>query len=331
MEDFTVKVPGVEFNLSSNQVYHLKERSDADAPNAYQEEGISKHPLRGIEEGIIVPYHDPTRTWDTGLYKGSFCYSREKEASTILNTVNKKFLPHLQVLVDGDLSSGKNSKEVNAFFDDFRPFNGDGYGEDVSKFKIKGGNMFNTKNPLELLALWWALISKQIMPEGQEDNPAYRNCIFVLKDKKQSTSTSQDKEFEKTRASATVMSIASKKNNKKELKHLQNIFKYVKLDLPIDDLELKPLVSSFNRWAEKGGYDNLNAKKFNEVFDKFDNEENSDELVVYVRLLDYIKEGKIKVERTDIILSGKNLGSDKRIAASKVAADQELLKEFMLL
>lgn len=331
MKDFTIKVPGIDIELRSNQIYHIQEISDADAPDGYQKQGISKHPLRGIEEGIIVPYHDQTSTWNTGFFKGSFCYVREEKADEILKALETELLPHLKVLVDGDLTSGKNSKETNAFFDDFRPFNGDGYGEDTSKYKIKGGNMFNTKNPLEFLALWWALLSKQIMPDGKQNTPAYLKCNFVLKDKQQSTTTKQDREFELAQASARVMTIASRVDNKKDKKHLQNVFKYVGLDLSLEDLELKPLISSFNSWAEKGGYNNDNAEEFNKAFDKFEKEENKEELVVYVKLVKDIKESKIKIERRDILLNGQNLGSDKKIAARKIAADQELLKEFMLI
>ncbi len=191
--------------------------------------------------------------------------------------------------------------------------------------------MFNTSNPLEFLALWWALIGRQVMPPDKEGVPSYKNCFFVLEDKKQSTSVEQDKEFDKTVALATVMSIVKNRDNKKELKHLQNIFTYVGLNLNIEDTSSKPLISTFSKWCEKGGFKNENSSEFNSVFEKFEKEENQEELVVYVKLLKDIKTSKVKIERRDIMIEGNNLGSDKKSAARKIASDQELLKAFLML
>lgn len=330
MEDFKVKVPGVDFELASNQIYHIREVSDSDAPDGYQKVGISKHPLPGISEGILVPYSNTTRTWNTGFFTGSDCIVKEGlKGKTILKTIEKHLLPELKVLIEGDLTNGKSSN--NKLFDEFVPFNGEGIGEDTSKYKIKGGNMFNTKNPLEFLALWWALIGKQIMPPSKKGSYSYKNCCFVLEDKKQSTSVEQDKEFEKSIAMATVMSIVNKRSNKKELKHLENIFEYVGLKINVEETEVKPLISIFSKWCEKGGYNNENAVYFNEIFEKFKTESSREELVVYVKLLKDIKDSKIKVERRDIILEGSNLGPDKKAAAKKITADQELHKAFLLI
>ncbi len=330
MKDFTVKVPGVDFVLASNQIYHIREVSDADAPDGYQKVGISKHPLPGIEEGIVVPHHERTNTWNTGFWKGSACYTKEPEnAEKILAKITQNLLPELKYLVEGDITNGRSSN--NIFFDEFVPFNGAGFGEDTSKYKIKGGNMFNTKNPLEFLAVWFALLGKQIMPPSKKNAGGYKNCAFVLEDKKQSTSLEQDKEFDKSIAISTVMSIVQDRDDKKEIKHLQNTFEYVGLNLNIKDTETKPLISIFNRWCEKGGFNNENAVEFNEVVNKFKKEDDREELVVYIKLIKNIRESKIKVERHDIMLNGKNLGSDKKAAARKITADQELHKDFLLL
>lgn len=331
MKNFSVKVPGVDFVLSSNQIYHIREISDADAPDGYQKAGISKHPLPGIEEGIVVPHHERTNTWNTGFWEGSACLKKEPaaEAKKILTTVKKELLPELKFLVEGDLENGRSSN--NEFFDEFKPFNGDGYGEDVSKYKIKGGNMFNTKSPLEFLALWWALIGKQIMPPSAKDSGVYKNCVFVLEDKQQSTSLEQDKEFDKSIAVSTVMSVVRDRKDKKAISHLQNVFTYVGLSLNIEETETKPLISIFNKWCEKGGYNNENAVEFNESYEKFSDEEAQEELVVYIKLLSDIKSGKVEVERHDILIEGENLGPDPKRAAKKIAVDSKLHKAFLLI
>lgn len=330
MKDFKVKVPGIDFELTSNQIYHIREIADADAPDGYQKVGITKHPLPGIAQGIIVPYNESTRTWNTGFFKGSACLIKEgKNGEEILNTIKENFLPELEVLIEGDLTNGKSSN--NKLFDEFVPFNGEGFGENTAKYKIKGGNVFNTKNPLEFLALWWALIGKQIIPPGKNGNPSYKNCAFILEDKKQSTSLAQDKEFDKSVAISTIMSIVGIEDNKKETSHLQNIFEYVGLSINVEEIELKPLISSFSRWCEKGGYNNENATEFNATFKKFKKEEDREELVAYVKLIKDIKTSKVKVERRDIIIDGQNLGSDKKAAARRIVTDQELYKTFLLI
>jgi hypothetical protein len=327
MKDFKVKVPGEDFYLSSNQIYHIREVADSKAPNGYQQRGISKHPLPGIAEGIIVPYDSGTRTWNTGFFEGSNCIVREGLAGTkILATIKKELLPALELLVEGDLTNGKSSN--NAFFDEFTPFNGEGFGEDTSTYKIKGGNMFNTRNPLEFLALWWALIGKQVLPPNKE---GFSSCVFILEDKKQSTSLEQDKEFEKSMATSTVMSIIKKRTNKKEIKHLENVLEYVGLSLDIDNIENKPLLHIFNKWCEKGGFNNENASEFNNIFEKFEDSKNKEELVAFIKLVKDIKSSKVKIERTEIVIGEINLGSDKKEAARKIVSDQELYKEFLLI
>lgn len=327
MKDFTVKVPGVDFKLASNQIYHIREVADSNAPDGYQRKGITKHPLPGIAEGIIVPYDESTRTWNTGFFAGSSSILKEgKAGEDILKTIQKKLLPELSLLVEGDLTNGRSSN--NQFYDEFVPFNGEGFGEDTSKYKIKGGNMFNTKNPLEFLALWWALIGKQVMPPSREGSAS---CPFVLEDKKQSTSLEQDKEYEKSLAVTTVMSTVKNRDNKKEIKHLQNVLEYVGLSLNIDDTSNRPLLSIFSKWCEKGGFNNENASEFNKVFEKFEKEDDREELVAYIKLIKDIKSSKIKIERRDIIIEDTNLGSDKKEAARKIVSDQELYKEFLLI
>ena len=330
MKDFTVKVPGVDFELSSNQIYHIREISDSDAPDGYQKIDVTKHPLPGVANGIVVPYHEGTRTWNTGFFEGSFCLSKEKRGEDILEIIKANLLPELAYLVEGDLTNGKSSNDE--FFDEFVPFNGTGFGEDTSKFKIKGGNMFNTKNPLEFTALWFALIGRQIMPPNKEGVGSYKNCAFLLEDKKQSSSIELDKEYEKAIATSKILSIVSdREGNKKEISHLQNIFEYVGLKINIEETKDKPLLNSFNRWAEQGGFKNENSKEFNEIINKFKEEESREELVVYSKLLKDIKNSKVKVERRDIFINGQNLGSDKKSAAKLIVTDQELHKDFLLI
>jgi len=330
MKDFEIKVPGVDFTLSSNQVYHIREISDADAPDGYQKKGISKHPLPGIEEGIVVPHHELTNTWNTGFWEGSVCLRSEpNQGKDILTKLKTSLLPELEYLVEGDLTNGRSGN--NKFFDEFIPFNGSGVGEDTSKYKVKGGNMFNTDNPLEFLALWFALIGRQVMPPSKKGIKVYTNCSFVLEDKKQTTSLAQDKEFDKSIAISTVMALIKKRDNIKEIKHLQNIFEYLGLQLQISETQDRPLITIFNRWCESKGFNNENAVDFNETFDKFEEEESREELVVYVKLIKDIKSSKITVERRDIFIEGKNLGSDSKIAARRIVADQELHKAFLVI
>lgn len=328
MEDFKIKVPGIDFTLVSNRVYHIREVSDPSAPDGYQRKGISKHPLPGMEDSIVVPYSENTSTWNTGFFSGSECIVRDKAGSQILEAVEKHLLPELQILMEVDLTIGKSSN--NKHFDDFIPFSGTGYGEDTSKYKIKGGNMFNTSNPLEYLALWWALIGRQVMPPKQEGRPAYKNCFFTIEDKQQTASVEENKEFDKTLALTTVMTAVSKKN-KRDINHLQNIFTYVGLTISVGETATRSIISTFSRWSTQGGFNNENAAEFNSVFERFSKKENQEELIAYIKLLGDIKTSKILVERRDIILEGVNLGPDKKAAARKIVADQELHKAFLLL
>lgn len=328
MNKFQVEVPGVGVTLESNQIYHIREVSDTQAPDGFKRKGISNHPLPGIHQGIVVPYHESTRSWDTGFFKNSFCYRgiQPIKVGKTLKTLEDNLLKELDGLIEGDLRDGKSSN--NKLFDSFIPFNGTGNGEDVSKYKIKGGNMFNTSNPLEFLALWFALLGKQIIPSDKRGKPGYRDFRFVLEDKKVSTSLETDREFENIMALSTVTGVVTS-GDKKSIAHLENVLQYLNFQLDIQNVAPKPAITMFSKWAKKGGIGTENAQEFNEVYNYFQEDENKEELIAYVELVKAIKDSRVKLERGDIIVAGENLGSDKKQAAKKISKNQELIKELL--
>lgn len=329
LDNFTVKVPGLDFELSSNATYHVREVADNQAPDGFQKAGISKHPLMGIEQNIIIPYHENTSSWNTGLNASSYCYAGmpKKQVDITLKTLEEKLIPQLQVLVENDITDIKSSN--NELFDDFPPFSSK-YGKDTSQYKIKGGNMYDTSNVLEFIALFWALIGKQIIPPGVKNTAVYKNCPFILEDKKKTTSVRQDSEFEKTAAKSKVFMVLQNKKVS-EVKYLNDVFTYVGFKGNTEEVGVKPLISMFDQWCDQNGHNNDNAILFNEVYDNFDTKKGKEELIVYSKLLEYIKEGKIEIERSELIMEGTVLGTDKKRAAAKIISDQELHKKFLSL
>lgn len=328
MEDFTIKVPGIDFYLSSKSFYFIREVHDKDAPSGYQRADISKHPIEGVDQNIIVPFDIATNTWNTGFYINSACFQKEdpKIAKETVDKIKKFLIPHIKNTVAGDIED--YSEKNNALFDNFKPLNGDGYGLIKPEYRIKGGNIFNTTEPLKFLSLYWALISGEVRPPGTDGDPKYIGIPYILEDKKRTSTVKEDNEFAKISAMSEVLRIIGGKD-KNDKQALQNLFTYLGFIIDIEKTPEKTLVTSVSRWMDAGGYNNENAKEFNSASTKFQGQKGQEELQTYVDLLDKIKKGKINIERKNLYLDGTDLGSDRKVAASKIYKDKELYKKFL--
>jgi hypothetical protein len=326
MEKFTVKVPGLDFKLSSNQFYQIREISDADAPSGYKEKSISKHPLPGIEENFVVPYDVRTTTWNTGFYPTSACFNSEttENRDNTIKEINKHLVPVISKMVTGDITDYSPKSDI--LFDNFIPLNGNGFGDNKTEYKIKGNNIFDTKDPLKFLALYWGLINGDIAPPGQQGNPKYKGIPYVLEDKRKTSTVNEDQAFLKTKAMSKVFTIMEE-NKKPEKEFLQNMLTYLGLDINLSVTKEKTVISSVSGWmsAQNGE----NAADFNSVYKEFSDKQGREKLHTYIDLIKHIKSGKISVERKEIFIDGVSLGMDKKQAANKIYADKELYKKFL--
>jgi len=328
MDSFTIKVPGTEFELTSNQFYQIREIADADAPSGYKEKGISKHPIAGVEENIVVPFDERTNTWNTGFYPTSACFNNvsSKERDNTLKQLNDHLIPILAKMVVGDITD--YSERSNSIFDNFIPLNGNGFGDSKPEYKIKGNNIFNTKDPLKFLALYWAMLNGDIAPPGQIGNPRYKGVPYVLEDKQRTSTVNEDREHDKIKAITRILPIVEGKNNSdREL--LQSLFTYLGFTIDIRNTKEKTLITAASRWLSLNN--SQNATDFNEAYFNFSSEGDRERLNTYITLLAHIKSGAIKVERSEIYIGGKSFGMDKKQAANKIFADKEVYKEFLSL
>jgi hypothetical protein len=323
-----IKVPGTASTITTNRVYYVREKMDSNAPEAFQKEGINKYPLLGIDENIVVPWDDIKKVWNTGFYEDSLCY-KNIDRVQVKDTVAKfkeSIITELENYHSFDITNYK--QENNKNFDKFFP-------RDSKEARLKGGNIYNTKDAHQFVALFWALINRQLAFEVDENHPDFVNASYILIDKQQNSTIEQDRDYEKSLSESHVIRILANRPGGTKLtpkqEHLQQLFKYLDFDIEIEDLNTKSVLSMFSKWIKNSGTNYQNAIIFNETFDYFEDKDNLEELDIYTALLKEIKTGYVKFLRQDFYLGEINLGTNKKEAAKRINGSQELKAQLLKL
>ena len=89
--DFTIKVPGIDFEIKSNTIYTVKPKVDPKAPDGFRNHGTTKviHPAVG--DTVTAPFDVAMGVWDTGFYPHSPCLRAmsEREREEHLKNIKK--------------------------------------------------------------------------------------------------------------------------------------------------------------------------------------------------------------------------------------------------
>lgn len=319
MKDFSVRVPGTNFTLSSNSTYRVEGKVSTHSPKEFQEAGFTKIPNPFSPEQAKVKFDQIRKVWDTGFYENSPCYLKNKiskdDVKEIVKTLNENLVPELEeFLPEGSLSP----KESNDYFDDY-------------KYEINQKNNYTTNTPLEFWGLWNALIDYVVAPVDDQKKPIYRDAMistpFVIYDGTRKKNQEQDNTFEKIKSSSTFMTmLTSKKPSDKEL--LVDVCNYVGFRLS-DKTADKVAISQFENWISNSQNAKQNVSQFNLNIDYFSSSKNKEELNLYSAVKNALKEGLITKDREELYLAGQSLGMEIKGAAKIINTNKELKKTLL--
>ena len=168
------EVEGVK--IYEGSIYVVTNKEDLNAPTGFIKMGTSRLPSDGVDTSFQPTYKQTSATtgvWDTGFHEFSPCY---KGTDKVL--VKKKVEELHKNLVEPFERASGQLGTLSQNNDDFYT---------KKNFKLFVDQVFDTSEPEDLLTLYFALLTRELTPSGQEGNTKFKNSSYVLTDKTKNT------------------------------------------------------------------------------------------------------------------------------------------------
>lgn len=303
---FEIKVPGTDFIIKPDTIYTVLPKSDPNAPDGFKEHGTTKviHPDVGTTIG--APYDSDMEVWDTGFYEFSPCLNgMPKEELAKHLEVTKAFLvdPIEKIKGRGILEHNVGNK----FFDSYA-------------ITLANKVSFNSNNPTERLALYFAVLAKELAPKDNVGHPSFKQAAYQVVNREVEINAKEQITIDNGKAIGEFYSLL-----KSDRPKLQKILKYLRIsDTAIEDEGT--FITIFHRFLEdkQDGY--RNSKIFLQHLDKFNTEAGEEELHLFQMIHDLYTAGQVKLIKSEYYLRDINLGNSIKHAAMLAAVSPEIKK-----
>lgn len=306
-EEVLFAIDGLQ--VKKGRTYLVKDRQDGDAPSGFVNAHVSKLPADGVGESYPVPFLPATPgstkgAWDTGFYKDSPCYKNIdiKEVQVIVKARTEKVLKPYRTAV-GDPNALEHSDLASL---------------DNASFHIWSGKTYNTEDPLEVMALYIALLGKQAAPMGEEGAAKYRNCFYVIAD---TSKVTKDKDEKNVGIMRAVMLFSTMFDSDKE--SLDVVLKWTNLGKFSINADRDTVSSVFYETIK----DSLpKCKAFVEASDDMQNQMHKEKMYIFCKL----KESKGRNTKFFTAANGTlfyedhELGGDLKTASENIARNPDL-------
>lgn len=302
-DKFEITIPRTQFVLKSNTMYKILPKSDASAPDGFKDNGTTKVISPDVGNTVYPPWDNEMKVWDTCFYKASRSLRGmpEAEKEEYLKKVQEFIVKPVEELKgEGILSH----QESNKFFDDFGS-------------TLKANRVVNTSEPLERLALYFAVLNNDLAPKEHASNPLYSKAQYVIVNSEEAVNIRQEREMEKNQAIGLFYVL---QNNDKE--KMSDLLDYLGI-ANTSTTDKATLNSAFNRWLtdKTSGFQNSNL--FIKTYEKFDSEDGAEELYLYQKLKELNDKNLIKLQRGEVFLEGKPIGAGFKLAASYLMTNKD--------
>jgi hypothetical protein len=306
MKDFEITVPGTKFKILPNRIYTVLPKSDGSAPDGFKDHGTTKvlHPDVGVT--MNPPFSIAMQVWDTGFFEFSPCLNgmteEQKEAHL---AVTKEHLvePVERLRGEGYLKHNKD----NANLDDL-------------VIPLANKTSFNSNDPLQRLALYFAVLGKELCPKELEGSPLYRQAAYVVVNRENVIANKEQKGIDESRAMGEFYSLLKTDKSK-----LVKIFKYLGISSTSIEDE-NTFITVFNRFLQDREDGFRNSTIFLNSIAKFKTKEGLEELHLFQLISDLYTKGEIKIIRSEYHLKDIVLGSTIKHSSMFAVSNPEVKK-----
>jgi|AntDeeMinimDraft_6_1070357.scaffolds.fasta_scaffold02003_2 hypothetical protein len=300
---FEIPIPQTQFVLKSDKMYQIQPKTDASAPDGFKDAGTTKVISPDIGNTVHAPFNGEMRVWDTGFTRASPILRGMKDAEkdSFLKLVNEHIVkPVEEIKGEGVLGHQEN----NDFLDNFG-------------IELKAYRIINTAEPLQRLALYFAVLGKHLAPKEHQSNPLYSGAQYTIVNSEEAVNVRQEREMLKNEAIGLFYVL--QKNDKEKM---YDLLEYLNISNS-KTTDKATLNSSFNRWLDDKTSGYQNSEIFTKTYDKFDSEDGEEELYMYKNLKKLHNKNLVKMQRGELFLDGKSIGAGYKLAASHLVANTE--------
>lgn len=315
-DDFTIKVPGTNFEIHSNSIYEIVSKLDTSAPDEFKRLKTTKVIDPDLTTSFTPPFNAQMGVWDLGFEENSPClFGIDKD-------LVKKHLVVTQNYIVGPVERIKGKGYLNAVPKSIKHVvkkENEGEGLDYHKITLGLERIFDTKKPLDLLDLYLAVLAGELAPKDEEFSRQWDNADFSVENKREKTDQIERAQYKKDRAVAKMHTFLE--DNKK---YLVDVLNYV--GVKVSEKSTDQTISSFFRkWLDNtSSRSGENAEYFLGVIEKFTKQGDTGELYTWSVLNDLVKNGAITIRKNEYFLDGQSLGHNLRTVAEQTLKDKKL-------
>ena len=302
-KDFEFTIPKTQFVMKSDSIYQIQPKTDSGAPDGFKDNGTTKVISPDIGNTVHAPFNDAMKVWDTGFYKSSPVLRgmKDEEKDKIIEMLNEHIVKPVEDLKgEGILSH----QESNDFLDNFG-------------IELKAYRVLNTADPLQRLALYFAVLNRDLAPKEHASNPLYGKAQYVVVNREEAVNVRQEREMEKNDAIGLFYVLQSTDKDK-----MHDILDYLNI-ASTSTVDKATLNSAFNRWLNDKTSGYQNSKIFVDTYNKFDSEDGAEELYLYKQLKSLHNKNLVKLQRGELFLDGKAIGAGYKLAAAALMNNKE--------
>jgi hypothetical protein len=159
------------FEVLKDSIYLVVDKPDYDAPSAFIERRVTKLPSDGVGVSFQAPYKRITNSmgvWDTGFDEMSPCYAgiAESVKKEIVKGLVQNVVEPYQKLVGDSNALLSNNDEFYL----------------KMNWEVHEGKVFKTSDPVDVVALYFALLSRELSPKDRKDDPAFLSSAYMIID-----------------------------------------------------------------------------------------------------------------------------------------------------
>ena len=293
------------FEIRTNSLYQLINKPDPDAPDGYVEAGTTKLPSLGNGNTVACRYigsvnNTGSGMYDTGLFEMSPMFATRNK--TEVKEIVRKLQEYLITPYEASHGEGLLDNKNIDFWDH--------YGVNLYERR-----MFNTAHPEDLLDLWLALTSYQVVPKGKEGDPKYKFADYCVVDNEKVRDVKEERaNLFMEAASQFGMLLAQ---NKKLLLGVLRYSSIAGVTSASNDANIRAI---FHEWLKES---HENGKLFLKYTEFTSTEDGREIVLMYSKLIDLMHKKVVKKNEDGIVYQHDLLGRDLKEAANNLVKNKD--------
>jgi len=292
------------FEVYSDSEYRVEKKIDRSAPAELVKLGSGKYP--GATDTVVCPFNQHGGVYDTGFYDASPMYfdtDVNDTSETVKARVENVLKPFLRIR-----GFSHNDK--------FTP--SDWVSWDSFLIELRELDVFNTRNPDDVMKLYIALVGKKLSPPDFEESSEYASANFKVINLNENVEKKSTHSLKLKEADGIFITLL--RNDRDKLMDVLSYIERVNVPDSPSDHTLDVIFEEFVKPSTNS------LDKFFEVYEKTATEDGATEIKLHriIQVALRLKDKDYTSLRGSISYKGKEIGKSAKDAASNLVKLKEL-------